>query len=496
MNILLITSNSITIELENKDLYKTKAYDIYLNDSLIGKNTLNVISLYDLLPNTLYKLKINDDEITFKTLDLIMKKYNPVFNELETSNLQNELNNLLPNEVLEIDDKINVVSLFLNDNNKIYLSKNAYLLGEIDRTKYPILKGDEYLNGYPLGTWEGRSDDSFSSIITILGKKNVLVYGPGVVDCNAQNSDFWVNHRVKRIARRPKGIFIHSSNNVIFEGFTVCNSPSWNQHPFFSNNLKYINMTIFSPKESPTTDGIDPEACNNVLIVGNRITSGDDCIAIKSNKIELAKKYNTPSSNIEIRNNLMETGHAGVTIGSEMSGGINNIKVNKCIFKNTDRGLRIKTQRGRGNNPIKDVIFDNILMDNVLSPFVINAFYKAGNDEVDYRYIRTPLEKTELTPILGKFTFSNIKCDNVSYGLGCFLGLPESMIEEVCLNNIDVSFNKSAEPGIMAMTDKKEMYKNVGIVASNVKKISINNVNYKNSYSEEFILDNVLEIYR
>ena len=70
------------------------------------------------------------------------------------------------------------------------------------------------------------------------------------------------------------------------------------------------------------------------------------------------------------------------------------------------------------------------------------------------------------------------------------------MIEEVCLNNIDVSFNKSAEPGIMAMTDKKEMYKNVGIVASNVKKISINNVNYKNSYSEEFILDNVLEIYR
>ena len=216
MKILLITSNSITIELENNDLYKTKEYDIFLNDSLIEKNNLNVISLYDLLPNTLYKLRINNDEITFKTLDLIMKKYKPTFDEFETSNLQNELNRLLPNEVLEIDDKINIVSLFLQDSNKIYLSKNAYLIGETDRTKYPILKGDEYLYGYPLGTWEGRCDDSFSSIITILGKKDIVVYGPGVVDCNAQNSDFWINHRVKRIARRPKGIFIHSSNNIVF----------------------------------------------------------------------------------------------------------------------------------------------------------------------------------------------------------------------------------------------------------------------------------------
>ena len=119
----------------------------------------------------------------------------------------------------------------------------------------------------------------------------------------------------------------------------------------------------------PTTDGLDPDCCEDCLIAGNTFNVGDDCIAIKSGTFELAKKYKKASSNIKIRNNFMEQGHGGVVFGSESSGGIDNVVVEQCIFKNTDRGLRIKTRRGRGRiGNIDSVVFNNILMDNVKTP--------------------------------------------------------------------------------------------------------------------------------
>lgn len=493
INILFISANSVTIELVNNDYYYTDEYELYINDKFYDRYNRNVISIYDLLPNNEYKISINNESIVFKTLNKKIRYFSKDYEDFDdTMYLQKALDSLSSDEVLVLNDTYHITNLYIRSNNNIYLDKKALLIGEIDRTKYRILYANEYLNGKPLGTWEGRSDDSFASIINLLGVENVCIYGPGEIDCNASNSDWWINHRVKRIARRPKGIFIHTSNNVIFEGFYVHNTPSWNQHPFYSSNLNYLNLTVENPWNSPTTDGIDPESCTNVNIIGNRISVGDDCIAIKSGKIEFAREYKTPSSNIIIRNNLMTDGHAGVTLGSENSGGINSVLVTKCIFKGTDRGLRIKSQRGRGNLAIiKDITFDSILMEHVKSPFVINAFYKAGNDELDYRFDRGYLPKNEGTPEFKSFKFKNIECKDVCFGVGCFLGLPESMIESVELQNVNITFEKNTEPGEMAMCGTNERYKNIGFKCENVGSLILNNVNFIDEPSERLILTNV-----
>lgn len=502
MNILLITPTSVSVELENMDCYSTAPFDVILNGSSLGKREHNSFSLYGLEPDHDYELHIIskeiDEAISFHTLNRKERIYHSSREggiEDDTAGIQEAMDSLKADEFLTIQGVYKVVSLFLRDNLILRLPEGSRLIGETDRTAFPVLKASDEKNGIPLGTWEGCAEDSFASILTGIGVKNVCIYGEGIVDCNAQSGDWWIDHRVKRIARRPKGIFLHTCDNIALEGITVRNTPSWNQHPFYSTNLKYINMKLLNPADSPTTDGIDPESCDNVLIAGVRISVGDDCIAIKSGKIDFARKYHTPSSRITIRNCLMEYGHGGVTLGSENSGGIQDVLVTNCVFRQTDRGLRIKSQRGRGNLAvIQNITFQNILMDDVKAPFVINAFYKAGNDDYDNRFLREYQEPTDLTPVFREFTFEYIICENVSYGVGFFLGLPESMLEKVTLKNISVSYKPGASSGEMAMTAWKEEFLHTGFVCENVRLLELEQVHFMSEPSRKFILTNVTEV--
>lgn len=502
MNILLCTPTSVSVELCNNDAYYTEPYEIYLDNTLMKVWDKNVFSLYHLIPGRTYELRVKgkafSECVSFRTRSLKERIFQTA-NEGEeadaTAALQQAMDSLQPDEFLTICGTYKVTALFLKDNLCIYLPKDSRLIGEIKREAFPVLRAEEEANGVVLGTWEGEADDSFASIFTGIGVKNVCIYGEGIIDCNAQNSDWWVNHRVKRIARRPKGIFLHTCENISLEGITVCNTPSWNQHPFHSKQLKYINMTLENPANSPTTDGIDPESCDNVLIVGTRISVGDDCIAIKSGKIGFARKYRRPSSNIVIRNCLMEYGHAGVTIGSENSGGVRDVHVTNCVFHRTDRGLRIKSQRGRGNLAvIQNITFKNIRMEDVKSPFVINAFYKAGTDSIDERFERAPRPVTELTPVFLDFAFEDIVCTDVSYGVGFFLGLPESMLKKVALRNISISYKTDAEAGEMAMTAWKEEFRQVGFVCENLEELSLEHVVFLEEPVQKFILRNVTKV--
>lgn len=502
MKILKCTPTSVSVELENQDAFYTKEYEIYLNDQFVYRENRNVFTLYDLCPGTSYVLKIKhierEESTTFETLSFKEKVFhsdNDGTQMDETKALQDAIDSLLPGEFLTIRGVYKVAALFLKDDMYLHIPKGSGFVGETNRECFPILRAEEEKNGIVLGTWEGYADDSFASIITGIGVKNVCIYGEGIIDCNAQNSDWWINHRVKRIARRPKGIFLHTCENVSLIGITVCNTPSWNQHPFYCKNIQYINMNLVNPAKSPTTDGIDPESCDGVLVVGTRISVGDDCIAIKSGKIDFARKYRTPSQNIVIRNCLMEDGHAGVTIGSENSGGVNDVMVTNCIFRGTDRGLRIKSQRGRGNLAVIDhIIFRNIYMDDVKSPFVINAFYKAGTDAVDERFERGFMPVSDLTPQFRDFCFEDIICENVSFGVGYFLGLPESMLRKVILKNVSISFKEDADAGEMAMTAWKEEFKHAGFVCENLEELILVNVLFHTEPTEKFRLQNVLKV--
>ena len=511
-NIILTSSTSITLELINEDIYNTKDYNIYINDILYkSKITTNVYSIFNLTPNTLYKITVEQEEknnhcyisTENEYVCLNVKRFNAKGDGIsnDTSFIQACINSCPDNgRVYFPKGTYYIGPLFLRSNITIELAKDAILLGDVNRFNYPILPGITYTTDekdeYNLGTWEGNPLDCFASIITGINVQNVKIIGEGIIDCNSQNSNWWINIKNKIVAWRPRGVFLNRCNNIAIQGITITNTPSWNLHPYFSNNLKFIDLKLINPKDSPNTDGCDPESCDNVDIIGAFFSVGDDCIAIKSGKIFMGRKYKKPSSNFNIRNCSMNYGHGAVVLGSEMSGGIKNINVSKCIFNGTDRGLRIKTRRGRGKDAIIDNIsFENIEMINVLTPLVINMFYYCDPDgHKEYVYSKEKLEVNEKTPYLGRFKFKNINCRNVNIAAGVFYGLPEQPIKYIELENIYFEYAINKKCGIPAMMDFLDEMSGRGLIFMNVDTVKLKNVKFNRIDSQRLDIINVKKI--
>lgn len=514
-NIIYLGQRSVTLELEN-DLpyYNDELYNVYVNDELyIEEGQVNIISIYDLLPNTNYKVDIKTKSLTtsieFTTKEeyvtLNVKRFGAKGDGIsdDTPFIQTCINACPKNGRVYIPKgTYSVLPLFLKSNITIELAQDAHLIGNIDRTKYPILPGMTLLtdesDDYNLGSWEGNPLDCFASIITGIEVENVNIIGKGIIDGNAQNGDWWKDVRTKRIAWRPRGVFLVRCKNITFEGVTVCNTPSWNLHPYFSSNIRFIDMKLISPKDSPNTDGCDPESCDNVDIIGVHFSVGDDCIAIKSGKIYMGRKYKKPSSNFNIRNCSMNFGHGAVVLGSEMAGGIKNINVSKCIFNETDRGLRIKTRRGRGKDAIIDgILFENIKMINVLTPLVINMFYFCDPDgKTEYVWSKEKLPVDDRTPYLGDFHFKNIDCTNVNVAAGAFYGLPEMPINKITIENVNFKYALNPKAGVPAMMTGLDAMSNRGLIFNNVNEVVLNNVHLDNNLDNELELNNVISIIR
>lgn len=383
--------------------------------------------------------------------------------------------------VLEVPAGVyNIKQIFLTDGVTLYLEKGATLSASCDRSDYPVLPalivGKGELNA---GTWQGEEAECFASPITAIGRSNVCIAGDGVIDCNAEKGDWYVDHRKKRGAWRPRGVFFNRCKGVTMLGVTVKNTASWNIHPYFCRDVKLFSLNLVNPPHMPTTDGIDPDCCDGVEIVGADISVGDDCIALKSGTFGFAKKYQTPCRNVVIRNCLMREGHGGVVFGSELSGGIERVTVEKSLFFGTDRGLRIKTRRGRGRiGKCDGVVFENIKMTNVKTPFVINMYYNMGdgNGHTEYVWTTEKLPVDERTPEIGAFTFRDIECTGAEYCAGAFYGLPESPIKSVAFENVKIAFEPLAEAGYPDMKEKNEKVCRAGLLFDFVESVSLKNV--------------------
>lgn len=509
-NIIFKSSTSITIEMTNRDVYLTSPYDIYLDGEVIATKVVNnVYSLFDLTPNTEYALTINDTTVHFTTDDeyvcLNVKSFGAKGDGVtnDTHFIQACINACPVNGRVWIPKgEYYTGPLFLKSNITIELAESAHLIGDVDREHYPILPGMTYTSNekeeFNLGSWEGNPLDCFASIITGLFVENVKIIGRGIIDGNAQNGDWWKDVRIKRLAWRPRGVFLNKCTNISFQGVTVTNTPSWNLHPYFSNQIRFIDMKLVSPKNSPNTDGCDPESCDNVDIIGVYFSVGDDCIAIKAGKIYMGRKYKTPSSNFNIRNCSMNFGHGAVVLGSEMSGGIKNINVTQCLFNQTDRGLRIKTRRGRGKDAVIDgITFENIKMTDVLTPLVINMFYYCDPDgHSEYVYSKEKLPVDDRTPYLGKFVFRDIECTDVNVAAGTFYGLPEMPISSICIENVSFQYAASPKEGIPAMMEFLKPMKGEGLIFNYVDDVVLKNVSFSGFSKEEVTAENVGNISR
>lgn len=510
LKLVNVTGRSAVVELTESGKYYTEnKYDIYLNGSKYMESDKVITSIYGLLPDTEYKISAVYNE---QSIEAVTVKTNYEYVTLNVRDFgaygdgEHDDTNAIQcaimscpkdSRVLVPEGVYKISSIFLKDDLTLELAKGAVLSAFTEREKFPILPGtiesNDETKEYNLGSWEGNPLDCFSAIICGINCNNVVITGEGTVDGCTTFENWWDNCKVRDIAWRPRLFFINHCNNVTMHGITVQNSPSWTLHPYFSNHLKFIDVKILNPADSHNTDGLDPESCQDVLVLGTYISVGDDCIAIKSGKIYMAKKYQTPTSNMIVRQCCMRDGHGAVTVGSEIAAGVNDVHIKDCLFMNTDRGLRVKTRRGRGKlSVLDDISFENIDMDNVMTPFVVNSFYFCDPDgKTEYVGSRNPLPVDDRTPSIKRLTFKNIKATNCHVAGAYICGLPESKIDRLTFENINFEYAQEAKSGVAAMMLGCDEGSKQGLVVSNVKELVLKNVNINGCEGDKIVQDNV-----
>ncbi|WP_148629630.1 glycoside hydrolase family 28 protein [Bacillus sp. E214] len=372
-------------------------------------------------------------------------------------------------------------AVILKSNVHLYLEAGAYVTFSNDLNEYPVVTS----------RWEGVKREVYASCLYAEDAENISVTGHGVLD---GNGEFWwkIFRKNENKYPRPKLVSFDSCKHVLIDGIKMINSPSWTVNPICCEDVTVHNISILNPADSPNTDGINPESCRNVRISDCHIDVGDDCIAIKSGTEDTLTRV--PCENITITNCTMIHGHGGVVIGSEMSGDIRNVTVMNCIFEGTDRGIRLKSRRGRGG-VVEDIRVSNIVMNGVICPFIANLYYYCGPRGKDkYVYDKNPYPVTEETPQFRRIHFSHITAREVSAAAGFLYGLAERFVEDITFDYVTVAMAEEAEPGLPAMMDDLEPMKQRGFFCSNVSNIRFNHVTVENHTGPAFYVENAHDI--
>jgi polygalacturonase len=184
---------------------------------------------------------------------------------------------------------------------------------------------------------------------------------------------------------RPSFVEFYRCKNILIQGITIKNTPFWILHPTLSRNITIDSVTTTSL--GPNNDGCDPESCSDVLIRNCFFQNGDDCIAIKSGRDRDGRRVHVPSKNIIVENCQMKDGHGGVVIGSETSGGVENVFAQNCVMssKNLERAIRIKSNSCRGGT-LKNFHFRNITVGEVHEAVVKINMHYANEKGADCNY--------------------------------------------------------------------------------------------------------------
>ncbi|SMQ72974.1 Polygalacturonase [Bacillus sp. OV166] len=372
-------------------------------------------------------------------------------------------------------------AVILRSNVNLYLEAGSILVFSPDETDYPIVQS----------RWEGVTREVYSSCIYAENGENISVTGHGTLDGSGH---YWWSlfRRKENQYPRPKLISFDHCKHVLISGVKLMNSPSWTVHPLCCEDVTIHNIRIENPSDSPNTDGINPESCRNVRISDCHIDVGDDCIAIKAGTEETKERI--PCENITITNCTMIHGHGGIVFGSEMSGDIRNVTISNCIFEGTDRGIRLKSRRGRGG-VIEDVRINNIIMKGVICPFIANLYYHWGpRGEEKYVWDKNPYPITKETPVFRRIHFANITARDVSAAAGFLYGLAEMYVEDITFENVSVSMAEDAKPGLPAMMAELEPMKQRGFYCCHVTDIRFHRVSVSNHEGPAFYVENGNEI--
>ena len=245
---------------------------------------------------------------------------------------------------------------------------------------------------------------------------------------------------------RPVLVSFRECENILLEGVTFQNSPAWNLHPLWCRNIIIRDITVRNPHYSANGDGIDIDGCENVILTGSSFDVGDDAICIKSGKDADGRRHAKTCRNLIITDCTVYHGHGGFVIGSEMSGGVENILVKDCRFIGTDVGLRFKSTRGRGGL-VKDIWCENIMMKDIVAEAVTFNLYYAGvaaTERADGEPDADIQPVDETTPEFRDIRFKDITCSGAKQAI--FInGLPELPISNISFTDCIFKADKAEE---------------------------------------------------
>ncbi|MGX5817883.1 glycoside hydrolase family 28 protein [Chitinophaga lutea] len=387
----------------------------------------------------------------------------------------------------------------------LHLRQNAFLHFTGDKSQYPLVEGN----------WEGLEQMRCQSPISGENLQDVAITGAGIIDGNggvwrmvkkekltegqwkklvasggvlSDDKKTWYPSRSMRVgsdmknpglitpqhtaahfdsvrdALRPNLLVLTQCRRVLLEGVTFQNSPAWCLHTLLCEDLTVRGLNVKNPWYAQNGDGIDVESCRKVLIERSVFDVGDDAICIKSGRDEAGRKRGKPTEDVLVRDCAVYHAHGGFVIGSEMSGGARNIRVEDCTFMGTDIGLRFKTTRGRGGI-VENIDIRRISMQDIAGEAILFDMYYMAKDPVPQNGDKGPAPKRELLPVnegtpqFRNFRIRNVTCDGAAKAV-FIRGLPEMFIRGIYLEDMVLKADEGVE-----VTDAQQVtLKNVRVI--------------------------------
>lgn len=310
----------------------------------------------------------------------------------------------------------------LKSNVTFQLDEGAVLLGSPDHEDYRAIT-------------EFR-EPGLQSLVSAKNASNIAIVGKGTIDGNGES--WWQMARTVKDAGllgtdhpRPRLVVFDHCKHVRVEGVTIQNSPMWQLVPYYSDDVVVRNVRVLAPQHSPNTDAVDPFSTTRMIIDHLYADVGDDDIAIKSGAIN-SPGPDSPSADITITDCTFLHGH-GLSIGSEIAGGAQNIRAERIHFEGTDNGIRVKANRDRGSD-VGHLVFRDIEMKDVKNALIISEYYpKVLPPEGEL-----PKPVTRLTPQFHDFLLENVTATG-SNSAGAIVGLPEAPVKNIVLRNVRLS---------------------------------------------------------
>lgn len=221
--------------------------------------------------------------------------------------------------------------LIISANTTLELAGRANLVGSPDIADYPLVNI----------RWEGEFRDGHRALISATNAANITIIGGGSI--------FGPPLPLSKL-RNPRGpalIELTGCTNAVLDGFTTQYQQLWSIHLLFCKDLTARNLTIRTINSNG--DGIDVDSCDGVLVERCDINTGDDAISLKSGRGLTAQNLARPTENVIIRDcRLQSSIYAALGLGTEMSGGVRNVKIQRCVISGRQNAIFIKSRDGRG----------------------------------------------------------------------------------------------------------------------------------------------------